>query len=610
MQALICVDETGNFWTDKVNRVGGFCTELTVDELEARLKTVHGAFVAEEKPRRKLPFPACLHMAPLISPAVPGNERLSRGDLETGKKLVDRVLGAFAADLECFHSSGRTPIFIHEQQHYLDHLLVALCGLLRGRSWDGCELIDIHIASRRCRELLGFRDVTDWPDFEARLAVSLRDKFAEAAGVSSGIIRVSIGRYTEPGHLGLALADFVLGNAGHPEKCGLRFLRPFRVSDFYVIVAGAEVSRFKADLRQDAPEAIFRFFRYASRLPAGARRDDHLGLIAKNAGTALATPAAVDRFLFLLEEWLEELRRLRPQEPEEWALMPVISDALADLAGTLEPASRLARRLTLTRLRLRVDLAAHGLRPLDAAGREELQAGVEALFRDEGGDLFPDVLKRLRELAEIRLMLVQDVFFNQLAFEGVRDCLEPLDRLWTAIRSALGDSGLSAAGPLDDVQARIKGTLGQALAFLGCHPDCDPALRTRHFAEADSLFKESQALLDPGTLFYSQGNNYRVTLAWVAGDLPRALALHFRDGRAGFPTSTISAASPSGWSRTERPATGSSASIRSACWSWACIRPRPDCVPIRVASGFSLRTWRPVSKKTTTRMPSIPAISS
>jgi hypothetical protein len=286
------------------------------------------------------------------------------------------------------------------------------------------------------------------------------------------------------------------------------------------------VAVFDRDVKEDAPAALFRLLRYACSLGEGGRRSGLLARLARSCVSGLDGQAAGERFLALVDSWLDEVRRNRAVDPGAWQRVPVLREALCLVREALPAGGRLARHLELCSIHLRVELAAHGIFPLGEDEEGAIVARAEEIF--DSPDLFDDVLGGFMARIEYMLMLVQHVHFNRIRFEGVEECLAPLERTHHDLLAHLQGSGFAGVRRLDALRGQLLGTLAQARAFLGCRPGCESLQRTALFTKAWELFEESLRHFPEGTRFWSQGNNYLVCLFWRFGYFNEALELHFR----------------------------------------------------------------------------------
>lgn len=490
----LCLDETGQFelyaYYKQASFVGGYlCDEKTYGELlgsfEGVLQTLQSS---AEKPMtyRDLHF-----------------REIEDKDLLHG---LENWWGQF--DLSLIKSKGMPLLNLHPQQAYSHALLAVICQAvdLLAESGEKTEL-EVWYALRGGGLLTEIEDEY-FDSYQAGVRSMIQKMASQYAEKSAVNVKVKFGMASSksknaPPDKQLVLADLVVGtmrfNPEFVQKQKLRVLTVEVKKRIELQIKGKEALPEAVDEADPVTLLLIELERYTASNGEKKNGDRIKRLVRKDQ-----TGSVVPVFISVLKQLYLEWRDLDGDLPA----LAVAAQLAVDCFAGQEARPDL------------LQLKEQGLYYLLHAAAHSGQGGADSFawrnyrsFMEQYGEaVYPELLLRITTFLEALLIGVQEQYFNVLNW----DWLEAELSGYAAAYRSIHQAGGVLLGSMDSLGARLNGTEGQALAFIGCRDEDRDSLEL-----AEEYLLEDVRMLDDDNPFHVQGLSFLHSLYWWRQDIEK-----------------------------------------------------------------------------------------
>lgn len=531
MNYIIAVDETGEFHPgDPKSFVGGYITRnFSPGTLRNSIRDFTSQFNNEIRNRPGweesdiISCPGHLHYSQLTTEPAKRRETDITIRQEWGEEFTERFITHFREImLLLFRSDGSTATHIHEQHSYFTHLMTALLGSVHESSIQRGDSIELLISSRRHIELMGPWGDRNKQKYEMNLSGYIRDKLCDEMNLVADKVhvRIEVNQRNEV----LTMADFFISAMRH-NRIESDHVRTYSVSDQDLYATDFNRQYIESIIHTDRLHGFSEALRIASEYP---EQHPHRKSFTRRMSEILPslTVGEIESLVALIDTWTSSIIAERRTNPGMVSLLMNAVEILEqlDIEASLQEPSR--EKLYLEVLWMKVQLLSHG------AYREKLDhEGADGIFREyreysknNGARVYSDPLTGIKRRIDGALILAQGEYFNFFNFSAIEDFLKSDMDAYTSILKGLHGMDPNESDSLhkDDLLARMKGTIGQAYAFMASGEDLNHEDRKLFTDYARENLAEDIRLLEPGTVFWQQGVNFLVTLYWMTGDLDKA----------------------------------------------------------------------------------------
>jgi len=234
-----------------------------------------------------------------------------------------------------------------------------------------------------------------------------------------------------------------------------------------------------------------------------------------------ALPYSVNSLCILLQVHLDGLMQSRSTEISRVGQVPGCIAGMRDWLNR-EPSNELVRvRVEHILLKAELSLASHAISSHGLDPTPVVQA-YNSFVRQNEAVLHDTLFGWIDSMLQDDLVISQTIRFNTMDFASVVSALDSHTRMYQSVLHAIKDYDLPDLHSRDTRLAELRGTLGQAKAFLACFSPTSDSAKV-YFDEAFRLLMEDIGLLHKGTDSWLKGLNYLVALEWRRGSFERAL---------------------------------------------------------------------------------------
>jgi len=505
MKYTLAIDETGRFNPNNFGTVVGILTDMEED-------SVKNIFISEVKkfndthPTAGLLYPEHMHAAVLCEDNAPWireqrNVHNITMSTELGKEFVQSLLAVIGEKpgTKVFHTIGTIPYFIHEQEWYFRYLNTMVLGAPLEAQLQNTDL-DVIIGSRRGSEHLrgefGAASQYNMETIERIQCEHFEKALKECANVQTNSVTILPASRSSL----LMLADFCCW--GIRNNAIKNTIVSLNVSDEMFYTQNSPQKLF--DSVEGGAEGLFRVAAMAGKYSAENATN---GKDIFNDNYPKLLPTQQSELFKRLEAYVGEILLNRPQAPDRLKDIPRILELL--------PGNDHLSRYFIAKYEM--FLMSHAIQCKGNAPEE-----FRKVVREHADKLFPDPTQQLKEVVENELQYAQYAWFNNLDFSDNMEFEKSLGKQITILKEL--DSIFDRK--VDNLRARISGTLGQAYEFRAERPGLSSEDKELYSGMAETYLEEDAGLLEKGSYFWSMVNNYLVAHYWKSGQLDKALMKH------------------------------------------------------------------------------------
>ena len=511
MNYHIFIDETGSFGKRSVTKnntnfvAGWVCEGRFTSRLEDFLRDValpcNRDITKTLGENYTLKIPDHLHFIPLH---IPGERKNADSKIRIPVGMVQPVVSAIFDGLQtrmlfAFRSTGFPRYYSNEQGAYIDILRATLLQVLDNISIGEKDRIEITIASRRIKLLMGEYGFNNCSDYERSICHNLLDEITRVfndRGISKKIrISMQSARHSAP----LAVADLFCGAFRWRDYDYLEALskagktKRYSIHNAFMYLSNRTVPRLQHIFSEDPVAGMLSCLEHL----AGTPNNEELAKAADSMSKRLDKE---EKRLFenQIKAFLDEKLINAPNRYEN------LNFILTFMEETEKRFKSIGIRTLTARSRIRI--SCH-------RGETDLKdvQNYLGLLETRGGEIFGSMYGAAQERLETVLIMVQAAAFNTFRFEEVENILSEEMKRYSLLFPVRN-------GIIDEARARLEGTLGQMYAFLCDYPDGEV-----YHKEAETYLKQSIAHCADNSPFWVQGMGYLTTLYFKRGKFEKAV---------------------------------------------------------------------------------------
>ncbi len=505
----IYIDETGNFSKktpvkSNTDFVAGWVSrdlpEIPLDRLiRTALQCVNAKLPEGVASPDRLVIPKHLHFFPLHLPHLrSGSDSAIRFPIGLVPEAVRAVFKAIRPHtFLTFRSRGFPHFYTNEQGAYADILRATILQIIDRLHYLPEDFIEVFIAARRIKELVGEFGFKDPDAYEQQFCGSLSKEIKSVFQRRKIRKPIAVSVRNGKRDVGLAVADFVCGACRWTKEDYLQELPTgsaidLNIHNAFVYISKRRISRIIDLYETDPAQGLLQAFCHYAEKPFDHEISVLTDQLIKKCDCAAIQLFAAQLATYLQNQIVENPFRYQCLNSAEKLLNCIEPRILSDSVQAVVKSYRI--RLT--------------------GHRGDIQMGTVngyLEFLDQRG---PDVLGSryltAQERVEAVLTAVQPAAFNRFKFEDVENYL--LDEY----RRYLATFPESHSG-VDETLARLEGTIGQMFGFL-----CDFPGQGGYFDEALRHLKSDISRCRKNSPFWRQGMGYLTTLLFKQNDFEHA----------------------------------------------------------------------------------------
>jgi len=493
MNYFIYIDESGKFMYNRKmdeSYVGGWVCNHGHKALKKRLTKVVQSYLKERKLNFEFSIPEYLHFFPLHKPAKrKDHDSQINVPVEHVKPIVAQIFSEVRkTTITAFRSVGFPYFYANEQQAYMEILRATVYQLIDDLQITARDQIELVIAARRIKELIGEYAFVNIDEYEGQFAESLREEminnvFSDLELKENNIqVVVSSARRNTC----LAVADLFCGAFrwySHDYLTDFKsLLKEYDIHNAFINIPN-RLTIILENLFAEYPAiGLLRSFETLSKKP---NQSELIKLI--NYFCQKVKPGDVQQFNHELRRYLQE--KLVDDSNRYECL-----DQLIIFIREIEK--------RFTDVFITGTLKFYEVKILSHKGSTDLEPVNNYLefLEQYGQQIYGNMYLVAHERIEAILNYVQPAAFNKLKFEKVSQYvseeIEKYDRVFPDMD-----------GKVDETRARLEGTIGQMFAFLSDYPGNEDL-----FQKAETYLKRDVKHCIQHSPFWDQGMGYLTSL--------------------------------------------------------------------------------------------------
>jgi hypothetical protein len=388
--------------------------------------------------------------------------------------------------------------YLGPQAEYYLKLRAALCGILGDLEICDKDKVQVNIANRALTAVLdGYVPSGAQKHIDKAYADNLAFELSQRFQLKPGNIEVTLTKFADMP--ALISADFVLyGLKDQPELFKPELLHNY---SWKVLGEGEPAkTRFNANLGRFGREQALKDLIFTAVDSSQTRAPEYIKLLREKLAQGYDSELLVKK----ITEEISQVFATKAEIARNVTRLKSLSRILGDISADMQ-----MRNL---QLRLKMQLHTHGY---IRSGREEYQKFAET----HSEELHNNPFARYLEYLDSELYVVQNKRFSNLDFDGVeKDMREVLNRYQSIKKLIVSQQPTK----YDDIEARLLGTLGQALAFSADMPGQSEKRKQELYAAAEDLLCQDLKYLPEKGYRHAHGKNFLTSLYWRKGDLDKA----------------------------------------------------------------------------------------
>jgi len=512
MKYYLFIDETGNFeQRTKVNNntnfvAGWVCQQpvpMQIRQIINNAVTPHNQEVEETLGKNyRLKVPDHLHFIPLHIPRL----RTDADDKITfPMEKVPPLMSSIFNNLEektvfTFRSTGFPRYYANEQSTYIEILRATILQVLNEIELKKEDKIEILIASRRIRVLMGESGIKKSAEYERNICDNLRNEISEVFAEKSMGDRINIVMASARKEMCLAVADLFCGALRNEKNNYLESykkkgkLKKFSIHKAFFYLSNRTIPRIRHVFSEDHTMGIMLGLEHLAMNP--------LNNDLKKAVDSMCKKIDAEDTRLLENELQSYLEEKLIKDPNRYENLDFTKTFIDEVEKRFT-----GRRIIAFTMRNRIIIGCHR----GEIELVEVQKYLD-LLEKHGPEIFNGMYNVAQERLETILFMVQSAAFNIFKFEDVEKYLtreiETYDKIFP-----LQDDDM-----IDETRARLEGTIGQMYAFLCDYPEGDA-----YHDDAELYLKMDIVHCAPHSPFWLQGMGYLTSFYFKRNDLEKTI---------------------------------------------------------------------------------------
>jgi len=515
MNYYVFIDETGDFIIknnmNNTNYVGGWICTHEIKDLENKLVSTVRSFLQQEKLSFHFSIPDHLHFMPLHIPAMrKGRENhINSVPLEYVQPLLTKIFSIIKNEVFLiFRSTGFPHFYANEQASYIEILRSTIYQLIDDLKITSKDKLEIVIAARRVKELLGQFSINNIKFYEKKLIESfhkeiIKDVF-EYKKLKNNQIRIVVDDARK--NTSLAVADLFCG--------ALRWEKYNYLEKFQQKIKSFDIHNAFINIPNRATSIIDNIYEH----------DPAMGLLS-----AFETLSKNKNQSELIQYVDTLCQKIHPDDKQNFnkELRRYLNEKLVDDPNryqNLDQINIFIHEITkrFNDIHIVGTLKYYYIKLLSHQGSTDLQPVHDyyQFLELYGPLLHGNMYIVAQERLEAILTIVHPAAFNIFKFERVEQYLSEEIKKYESIFP-------DVEGRIDETRARLEGTMGQMYGFL-----CDYPGNESMFEKALDYLKKDVKHCILYSKYWEQGMGYLTSLYFKKRKLNKAIQSFKRETRS------------------------------------------------------------------------------
>jgi len=505
MNYYVYIDETGSFIKSKnkdTNYVGGWVCSHGTKKIKKQVDDAIQDYITRNALPTQFPIPDYLHFMPLHKLAL---RKKKDSRIRVPIKYVQPIVTEFFSVMAekvflVFRSKGFPRFYANEQAAYIEILRSTIYQLIDDLKLTDKDRLEIVIAARRVKILMGEFGKENIMDYENLLTNALRDelmKYAlDARQLSEKQVKIVVSDARD--FMPLAVADMFCGALRWKDHKYLKNfedkIRHYHINDAFIFIPNRTTSIINNIYENDPGLGILRAFEALSKNINQKELVDCVNNLCRNISDEEKNMFNNELRQFLQEKLIDD--------PKRYQNLDQTSIFIDEVKQRFPKDYNILATLKFYNIKILSHKGSKNLKPFSDYCR----------FLDlHGPEAFGNMYMVAQEKIETILTIVQPAAFNIFKFERVEEYLFKEIERYNFIFPDVENR-------IDEIRARLEGTIGQMYGFLSDYPGKESL-----FDKALLHLQRDVNLCKKNSPFWKQGMGYLTSLFFRKKMLDKAI---------------------------------------------------------------------------------------